>query len=329
MSVKRLVLLGGAHVHLPDHLDHLHQRGWRVSHVHDRDPARQDRLAEKLEAQPVSLADLAKSDCAGAVVCSETTHHEENISSALRAGLAVFSEKPLAGSASAAKRCADLANEAGLVLHTGYFFRTNRALRCARDLVKDGALGRISEARIRFSHDGGYADWLDLDCWMTDPALACYGGFADEAVHAIDALQWLLGPINATHAVTGNVLGWPVDDHGAGVLTFRNGATGLVEAGWTDKTMRLELDIVGDAGWLNLNEGVLTAGRRSEARPTTEMKLPPLDAGEGIEPFLDKLEGKDAMGLVPVEDAVRVNEVLDRMDLNLGQAATAQDRTTT
>ena len=68
---------------------------------------------------------------------------------------------------------------------------------------------------MRFSHDGEYADWLDLECWMTDPALACYGGFADEAVHAIDALQWLLGPIDTAQAVTGNVLGWPVDDHGA------------------------------------------------------------------------------------------------------------------
>ncbi|MGK7753074.1 MULTISPECIES: Gfo/Idh/MocA family protein [unclassified Roseovarius] len=329
MSVKRLVLLGGAHVHLPDHLDHLHRRGWRVTQVHDRDPARQNRLATELDARPVSPNELGQSDCVGALVCSETAHHEADISAALRAGLDVFSEKPLAGSASAAKRCADLANAEGRRLHTGYFFRTNRALRCARDLVKDGALGRISEARMRFSHDGGYADWLDLDCWMTDPALACYGGFADEAVHAIDALQWLLGPIDTAHAVTGNVLGWPVDDHGAGVLTFRNGATGLVEAGWTDKTMRLELDIVGDVGWLNLNDGVLTAGRRSEARPTTEMKLAPLDAGEGIEPFLDVLEGKDAMGLVPVEDAVRVNEVLDRMDLNLGETAMAQDRATT
>lgn len=34
---KNLVLLGGAHVHLSDHLAHIEQRGWRVSHVFDRE----------------------------------------------------------------------------------------------------------------------------------------------------------------------------------------------------------------------------------------------------------------------------------------------------
>lgn len=317
MTSKQLALLGGAHVHLDDHLTHLTARGWRVSHLHERDPARRAVLCDRLEARQVSPCELKESGCLGAVVCSETVHHEEDILAALRAGLPVFVEKPMAGSAVAAKRCAKMARQNGLALHCGYFLRTNAALRRLHTVLQAGRLGRIIEASMRFSHDGGYADWLDLDCWMTDPVRACYGGFADEAVHVIDALQWLLGPIRAGQAVTGNALGWPVDDHGAALLQFESGAMGVVEAGWTDWKMRLELDFVGTEGWARLQEGRLQIGRRGQEMAAEEIALSALDAGAGIDPFLNLLEGVEARGLVPPEDAVRVNELLDQMDLAL------------
>jgi predicted dehydrogenase len=251
------------------------------------------------------------------VVCSETVHHEEDILAALQAGLPVFVEKPMAGSAAAATRCAEAARKAGLTLQSGYFLRTNAALRRLHAELRAGRLGQVSEASMRFSHDGGYADWLDLDCWMTDPARACYGGFADEAVHVIDTLHWLLGPVLRGQAVTGNALGWPVDDHGAALLQFESGATGVVEAGWTDRAMRLEADLVGTTGWARLQGGRLEIGRRGQDTAEEEIALSPLDAGAGIEPFLDDLEGRQAPGLVPPEDAVRVNALLDHMGLAL------------
>lgn len=318
-SNKNLVLLGGAHVHLSDHLAHVEQRGWRVSRVFDREPAREKALCAQLNADPAQLSDLAALNVQGAIICSETAFHEEDITAALTAGLPVFVEKPMAGSADAARRCADLATEKGLILATGYFMRRSEALNHLRDRIKDGALGKVIEARGRFSHDGGYADWLDLDGWMTDPELACYGGFVDEAVHVIDLLQWLVGPINSGQAITGNALGWPVDDHGAAVIDFASHpATGVVEAGWTDSEMRLELDIVGDVGWARLWAGVLELGLRGQKQPVETIQLPPLDAGEGVEPFLDALEGKDATGLVPPQEAARVNILLDQMKLKCG-----------
>ncbi|WP_292289868.1 Gfo/Idh/MocA family oxidoreductase [Marivita sp.] len=316
MQNQTLLLLGAAHVHLADHLRHVEDRGWRIGAIHDRDTERRDRLCADLNAEPLdSLEAIAQTGCVGAIVCSETAHHEADISAALTAGLPVFSEKPLAASADAAQRCADLAEDKGILLHTGYFFRTNTALKQLKSALEDGMIGRIIDARMRFSHDGGYADWLDLDCWMTDPALACYDGFVDEAVHVIDMLQWLVGPISAGHAVTGNALGWPLDDHGAAAVTFENGATGVVEAGWTDTTMRLEIALVGENGAAQLADGDLTVIKRGADTPALTATIPPLDAGEGIEPFLDALEGKDTVDLVPPRAAVSVNALLDAMAL--------------
>lgn len=319
MTDKTLILLGAAHVHLPDHLRHIERKGWRVTHVHDRDPDRRDRVCADLDARPLwQLEDIAGTDCTAALVCSETAHHEADITAAFNAGLPVFSEKPLAGSHEAALRCADLAKDRGLLLHTGYFFRTNAALQRLKSELDAGRIGTVIAARMRFSHDGGYADWLDLDCWMTDPALACYDGFVDEAVHVIDMLQWLIGPITRGSAVTGNALGWRLDDHGAAVVTFENGATGVIEAGWTDTEMRLEIDLVGTEGAARVKDDTLTITRRDTDEPSDPIQLSPFDAGEGIVPFLDALEGETPPALVSPDAAASVNAVLDAMGLKRG-----------
>lgn len=317
---RTLALLGAAHVHLPDHLDRIAQRGWSVAWVHDRDPDRCASFCESLAAKPLTdLKSLTAEKCDGAIVCSETRHHEDDVSAALDAGLPVFCEKPLGGSAKAAHRMADQAERAGLGLYTAYFMRTNPTLRRLHDILQTQRLGTISHARMRFSHDGGYADWLDLDCWMTDPGLACYDGFVDEAVHCIDTLSWLVGPITSGHAVTGNALGWSVDDHGAAVVKFESGATGVIEAGWTDTEMRLELDIIGQSGRARLLNNQLSVWESRDAgtAPDLQMKLERLDAGAGIEPFLDTLANRPAEGLVAAAEAARVNTVLDAMGLRL------------
>ncbi|MPQ95308.1 putative dehydrogenase [Thioclava sp. ES.031] len=317
-DISTLALLGGAHVHLPDHLQHMKARGFRVGFVHDRDLERRDRLCAELDAKPLTTLDeLVGLQAAGAVVCSETAHHAIDIGAALLAGLPTFSEKPLTGSARDAEVLAQQSAKAGVILHTAYFFRTLPALRKAKDWISEGRLGTVRSARMLFNHDGGYADWLDLDCWMTDPELACYDGFVDEAVHAIDALQWILGPVRKGNAVTGNALGWPLNDHGAAILRFASGATGVVEAGWTDTRMRLELDLVGDAGAISLKNGEMTLTLRGAESPTERVVLDPLDAGTGIVPFLSALKGRAAPGLVSAGEAARVNRVLDDLGLRL------------
>jgi 1,5-anhydro-D-fructose reductase (1,5-anhydro-D-mannitol-forming) len=319
---RTLALMGCAHVHLDDHLRVLAEEGWRVSHVHDLDEVRGRDFRDGLSAAPLRDPEaLPTTGVRGAIVCSETAHHEADIVAALSAGLPVFTEKPLAGSARAALRCADMAEAARLPLHTNYFMRTNAGFARIRSWISTGALGKIVHARMRFSHDGGYADWLDLDAWMTDPALACYGGFADEAVHALDMLQWLLGPVAEGAARTGNALGHRVDDHGAAVLSFETGATGVAEAGWTDTAMRLELDIIGSQAAIRLAEGRADLRPRGTDAPSDSVRLAPLDAGEGLRPFLAALSGETAQGLVQPHEGAAVNALLDAMGLRLGDDA--------
>jgi predicted dehydrogenase len=304
--------MGAAHVHLPDHLREADEAGWRIAAVRDRDADRARHVAEKTGAKVLERGDDPASSGASAVfVCSETAHHRDDVTAAIGAGLPVFCEKPLAGSAEDARALANLADARGVILETGFFMRSYPALQRLRDTIQSGDLGAAVHVRAMFSHDGGYADWLDVTGWMTDAQLARYGGFADEGVHVLDWLFWTFGPARSGTAALGHALGYGVDDHGAAVLTLANGATAVIEAGWTDTEMRLELDIACENGGARLSDGALRVWTRDG--PLWDQQMEDLDAGRGSAAFLARLERADSPPLVPVRDAARTSAALDAL----------------
>lgn len=322
MTDRNLILLGAAHAHTADHLRTAHDRGWRIAHVHDRDPDRRARLSARLNADGVAdLAALPTTPARAALVCSETAHHAADITAALDAGLPVFTEKPLAGSAQTAEALAHHAATAGQFLHCNFFLRTDPGLKTVKSWLDAGAIGPVHHARLRIAHDGGIADWLDVTGWMNDPAKACYGGFADEAVHAIDLIHWLLGDIATGTAMTTGMSDptLAVDDFGAALLRLDTGATAVVEGGWTDTKTRLDLLLTGAGGDIALTNGTASLTPRGAADPTRRVDLAPLDAGAGLIPFLAALDG-DPHGLIPADDAARANAVLDALSLDLKAA---------
>jgi predicted dehydrogenase len=313
MERRNLALIGTAHVHTADNVRVAGEEGWRVAAVVDHDADRRALWAGRTGAAPhASMTTLNPDTLDATLVCGETAGREAAIMAALDAGLPVFTEKPMAPDGATARRLADHAARCGHILHTGYFMRFDPALNGLRHRLRDGAIGTVTAARMRFSHDGAYADWLDIDGWMTNPVEASYGGFADEAVHCVDWLIWTLGPVARESAMLGSALGRAVDDHGAALLHFESGATAVVEAGWTDTRMRLELDIVAEDGGACLHDGRISLWRRGAA-PHWQGRMKPLDAGDGVRPFLRAVAGGCADRLVPPDEAASVNAVMDKL----------------
>jgi predicted dehydrogenase len=312
MTDKALVLLGTAHVHLPDHLGSARRAGWRVAAVHDRDADRARSLARDLDAVVLDDPRDCHAHGAAAFVCSETVHHHDDVAAALTAGLQVFCEKPLTVRADDADALAELADHAGLILETGFFLRTYPALQQLRALLQGGVLGDPVHVRANFSHDGGFADWLDLTGWMTDPGLAHFGGFGDEGVHVLDWLMWTFGDVAEGHAVLGHSLGFRLDDHGAAVLRLESGGIAVIEAGWTDTRMRLELAIIGTEGSATLKDSHLRVQRR-DGTQVLAVTMEKLDAGRGSAAFLDRCARPEQGPLVPPQEAARATRLLERL----------------
>lgn len=307
-----LIVLGGAHVHLPDHLTSARNAGWTIAAVHDRDARRAAALADRTGAPVLKdLSDLAGRGAA-VFVCSETVHHPEDVTAALTAGLPVFCEKPLTIHHDEARALADLSHRTGTMLETGFFMRSYPPLAALRALIREGRLGDPVHIRATFAHDGGYADWLDVTGWMSDPELTFYGGFADEGVHVLDWLLWTFGEVRQARAALGHSLGLDVDDHGAAIMRLGASGTAVIEAGWTDTRMRLELDITCTAGGASLSDQHLRVWDR-QGNTLMEQQLDPLDAGRSSAAFLSRCADPDRPPLVPPAEAARVTALLETL----------------
>lgn len=90
-----------------------------------------------------SLADLWKRGVDGVVIAVPTQYHEEVALDAIDHCDGILIEKPIAISTRAGERVLRAAKDRGIALMIGYVERYNAAIRAAKSLIDDGALGEI------------------------------------------------------------------------------------------------------------------------------------------------------------------------------------------
>lgn len=218
----------------------------RLVACHDADPDRAVRLAADFgcTAHATLEALLADSRVDAVSVCTANGTHAAISIQALRAGRHVLCEKPMATNGQDARAMLEAAYQAGRRLMVGHNQRFLRGHRQARDLVRDGALGRVLSFRTQFTH-GGPDQWVKDTAgplWFFDPAIAHFGCSGDLGIHKADLVQWLLDdPVVevCAHAATRHKRGrdgQPIalEDNLHALLRTAGGITGTLEAGWTN-----------------------------------------------------------------------------------------------
>ncbi|WP_235928818.1 Gfo/Idh/MocA family protein [Marisediminicola senii] len=119
--------------------------------------------------------------------------HAEIALAALAAGKHVMCEKPLANSVADAERMTAAAADAdarGVRSMVGFSYRRVPAVAFARQLVADGRIGEVRQARAQYLQD-----WLaDAEApltWRLNKELAGSGSLGDIGAHAIDLVQYI------------------------------------------------------------------------------------------------------------------------------------------
>lgn len=118
--------------------------------------------------------------------------HVEPVLAAIAAGKHVICEKPLAHSAEEAARMWRAAEKAGVKHLTCFNYRFMPAVRLAYDMIRDGGIGDIYQARFRYAQE-----------WRTDPDSPLpspVGALQIIGVHAIDQCRFLVGEIESVSA---------------------------------------------------------------------------------------------------------------------------------
>ncbi len=190
-------------------------------------------------------------------ICAPNMLHREIGIAAAQAATPSWTETPVGRHAADTAAVADAARAAGVATSIGYNYRHAPAVERIRELIANGALGRITNVRAVFFN--GYASEPNgALSWRFKKELAGSGALGDLLSHVVDLMQYVVGPITdvsgllstihqqrpilpmgqATHFAVienGELGDVENDDYAAALVRFANdspgaGAVGTLEA---------------------------------------------------------------------------------------------------
>ena len=134
-------------------------------------------------------------------ICSPNFLHREIAMAAAAAGKPFWIEKPMGRSLAESRDIASAADRAGLVTAVGFNYRHAPAIAHARQLVRSGAIGDVTNVRVRLLADYS-ADPLGAWTWRFSRDRAGSGVLGDLLSHGVDLAQHVVGPIVEVSALT-------------------------------------------------------------------------------------------------------------------------------
>ncbi len=176
---------------------------------------------------------------------------------AMKAGKAVYVEKPMASNYEDCCRINRIAENTGVPCFVAYYRRYLPYFLKVKELINSGAVGNVINVQIRFAVPPRDLDYNSKNLpWRVQADIAGGGYFYDLAPHQIDLLQEMFGPIVEAEGYSANRGGlYPTEDSVSACFRFFNGLPG--SGSWcfvaheSAKTDRIE--IIGDSGSLSFS----------------------------------------------------------------------------
>ncbi len=208
-------------------------RGAKLAACFDMIPASADRLAAATGCRAYHDLDAMLADPAVQVVtiCSPSGAHMEPAIAAAAAGKHVIVEKPLDITLKRCDRIIEACEKAGVVLSTIFPSRFHESSQLLKAAIDKGRFGRVTmgDSYVKWYRTQQYYDsgaWRGT--WQFDGG----GALMNQAIHSVDLLAWLMGPVKEISAHTATLAHEriEVEDVATATLRFESGALGVIEA---------------------------------------------------------------------------------------------------
>jgi UDP-N-acetyl-2-amino-2-deoxyglucuronate dehydrogenase len=204
-----------------------------VTACFDTIPEAADRLAATVGCQPYyQLHDmLADPNVDVVTICTPSGAHLDPAVAAAKAGKHVIVEKPLEITL---KRCDAIiaaCEQAGVALGTIFPSRFHESSQLMKQAIDKGRFGRLTmgDAYVKWYRSQQY---YDSGAWRGTWRLDGGGALMNQAIHSVDLLIWLMGPVSEVSAHTATLAHEriEVEDIATATVRFENGALGVIEA---------------------------------------------------------------------------------------------------
>jgi len=200
-----------------------------------RSHASAKKMADELQADLALYTDLsealARPDIHVVIITTPSGAHLEPAVAAARAGKHVVVEKPLEITIARCDAIIEACDRAGVLLCTIFPSRFGDANVELKAAVEAGKFGRLTlgETTCKWWRSQAY---YDEGGWKGTLALDGGGALMNQAIHNVDLLQWLMGPVEQIVGFTATLAHEriEVEDTAVAALRFANGALGVIQA---------------------------------------------------------------------------------------------------
>ena len=174
--------------------------------------------------------------------------HYEHTKIAFNSNCNVLVEKPITMIPEQAVELEKIATFNNLMYGVAFQNRLNPAIIALEKAIGDNRFGKIITATIRLRWCR-YQDYYEDEwhgTWANDG-----GVINQQAIHHVDAINWLLGPIDSVNAtITNRLNSLEAEDTLVALIKFQNGSLGTIEATTAARPEDFEasLSVVGEKG---------------------------------------------------------------------------------
>lgn len=183
-------------------------------------------------------------------IATPNVFHKPITIAALKAGAHVLCEKPMAMNAAEAREMLAVASKAKKRLMINFSYRFTEHSQALKQAVDANSIGDIYFGRTIWHRRRGMPGFGG---WFGQKKMAGGGPLIDLGVHRLDLALWLMGYPKPAYVIgkTYNHIGsrlakqqgkkFDVEDLASGYISFKNGATLVIEASWAANIAENEL----------------------------------------------------------------------------------------
>jgi len=195
---------------------------------------------------------IEAADVDAVILTTPNNLHEAQIIAAARAGKHVFCEKPLALTLASAQRSVQACLNHGVRLGIGHERRFEPPMLLMKQLLAEGALGRLLQIEGNFSQDKFLA--LAPDNWRLSRAQAGCGPMTATGIHLLNLATSLAGPAIQVMALNSKLAtGFESGDSVSAQLLFANGVSASINA-MLSTPFYARFAIFGSKGWIEVRD---------------------------------------------------------------------------
>jgi predicted dehydrogenase len=247
----RVAMLSFWHVHARDYARQITEHpDTEIVAVWDEIPERGRKEAEARNVKFYESLDelLAQDDIDAVVVDAPTNIHRDVMVKAANAGKHIFTEKVIAPTLREANEILRAVEQNGVKLTVSLPRLYDAYTQAIQQVLDQELLGELTLVRARLSHNGATANWLPAHFFSLEQ---CGGGaLIDLGCHPMYLTRLFLGLPESVTANYGYITGKEVEDNAVAVLSYSNGALGIVEAGFVNRFSPFALELHGTEGSL-------------------------------------------------------------------------------